>query len=104
VSRKARVAESHRFVSAALEQWNASDLSSLERSCELLRLAARTLEPATRSTAEETSKHALAAELQSLRRDVARLGRMIDICEAFHRRLSLLAPLEAEAVREVVEA
>jgi hypothetical protein len=104
VTRAACVAESHRFVTEALDRWTAADLPSLERACELLQCAARALEPARQNTAGEASPQALAAALEALRRDTARLERIIDICRCFYRRVALFGNSETEREPQLVEA
>jgi hypothetical protein len=104
VTRRACVVESHRLVSEALAQWNAGDVAAFERACELLRSAVTVLEQAVRNAAPDGETEALAVELESLRRDVARLGRKIDISQSFHRRVGLFVPnSETEVKIEAAE-
>jgi len=85
------VARSQAYLRDALEQWDASDLQASERVCDFLRRASDELERARRGfdAGPRAGRAKATLHLAWIRSDAARLTRLIEASQAFHRGLAL---------------
>jgi hypothetical protein len=77
-------------VHKAMETWNAADLNTVAGSQELLENAVLDIQQASLSLGEnpEQDPVALRAQMSALKREVARMTRLVDACSGFQRGLA----------------
>jgi len=78
-------------VRKAMETWNAADLARVAGSQQLLERAVDDLKVVTEALGRNPPRNAkeLRPLVAALRRDVARMARVVDVCSAFYRGLTV---------------
>jgi hypothetical protein len=86
-----RIAQARACVRQALDQWDATDLVRVEECLNLLRRSVGHLEDGMDRLRQESARPPsnVASSVAALRRDIARMVRVVDACSAFKRGLSL---------------
>jgi len=90
-SPEAVVAHAGECVRQAMEPWKAADLARVAGSQRLLELAVNDLKRVTEALGRDPAQNSkdLRPLVAALRRDVARMTRVVDTCSAFYRGLTL---------------